>query len=201
MAFIALPGGIRVALEFTLADKVVVNIYHVTTTDPIISVKLAAVAQLFANWWDFDESPQFSSNIGLVKVVAHDISVTNGEKHEEIISPPIQGGIASIAASNNVALVGSLLTVKTGRSFQGRTYLAGLNLTAMSNNTVDTSRLVALTANFVDLMADLAAANSALVVASFESGGIPRALGVATPVTGVAFKSRVDTQRRRLPRE
>jgi len=201
MAFIALPGGIRVAMEFNLVDKVVVNIYHVTTTDPIVTIKLAVIAQAFADWWLFDQAERFSHNIALVKVTAHDLSIPNGEKHEEVISPPEAGGITEGPVPNNVALVASLLTVKTGRSFQGRSYLAGLAKSGVTHNSISATKSANIVANFVQLDAALAAIATQLVVASFVSEGAPRTTALGTPVTGVAVKLRVDTQRRRLPVE
>ena len=34
MVFQPLPGGIRVSVEYTIFNKVVVNVYHLTTVEP-----------------------------------------------------------------------------------------------------------------------------------------------------------------------
>lgn len=201
MASVTLPGGIRVALEFNVNDKVVLNIYHVVTTDPIISVKLIQVAQVFVDWWTVDVAPIMSHNIALANVTALDISVANGSKEDLVQIPPIQGSITEGAVSNNVALVASLRTALTGRSFQGRSYHAGLNVTAVTGNDIGVSKAAALATGYVGLLSTLVGNNDQLVVASFVSGGVPRVTGVGTPVNSVAVKLRVDTQRRRLPRE
>lgn len=201
MASITLPSGIRIAVEYSIHDKVVVNIYHVTTTDPIVTIKLIALAQLFADWYASDLSFYSSFSLYNIGVTAHDISVVNGEKYELVISPPYPGAVGLPSVPNNVAVVASLITSKTGRSFQGRTYLPGIPESEVLGNTVLVAQTTAYVNAFIALQAQLTLAASELVVASFISGGVPRAVGVATPVTSVAVKNRVDTQRRRLPRE
>lgn len=201
MAGITLPNGIRIALEFNIQDKVVVNVYHITTTDPIVTIKLQAVATLFVNWWLSDLDSLFSHDIALAQVTAWDVSIPNGEKHVVGVVPPAQGFIASPAPSNNVAFVVSHKTAKTGRSFMGRTYLCGFPLSTITDNEIEALKATNTVAAYVILDSLLAAANSQLVVASFVSGGVPRIIGVATPVTGFVMRLRVDTQRRRLPVE
>lgn len=199
MAFITLPLGIKVAVEFDIQDAVVVNIYHVTTTDPIVSIKLLEIAQLFVDWWGSDQKALFSHDIALASVTALDISTPNGEKQAVVVSPPEQGFIETAAPPNNVAFVISYATAQTGRSFQGRTYFSGIPEESITNNDLAILKVANLVSATIGLTADLIAANAKLVVASFQAGGVPRVTGVATPVTVVSMNTRVDTQRRRLP--
>lgn len=199
MAFITLPLGIRVAVEFTIQDAIVVNVYHVTTTDPIVSIKLLDIAQLFVDWWGSDQKTDFSHDIALTSVTALNVSIPNGEKQTVIVSPPEQGIINTPAPPNNVAFVISYATAQTGRSFQGRSYLAGLPEDAITDNDLSIAKVANLVTSSIALTADLIQANAELVVASFQAGGVPRVTGLATPVTVVSMNTRVDTQRRRLP--
>jgi len=146
-----------------------------------------------------DLSDYFSHDIALSTVVAHDISVANGEKQVLAVSPPIQGFVTGPAVPNNVALVVSHKTAKTGRSFMGRTYLAGADIASLTDNSIGAARAANIVAQFNTLITALGTINAELVVASFVSGGVPRAMGVATPVDSTAMNLRVDTQRRRLP--
>ncbi len=200
MAYIKLPLGIKVALEFDLAGKVVVNIYHVTTTDPITSVKLTTIAQAFLDWWVASMAASFSQDVSVIGASCLNLDVENGEKIYVPETPPVPGLIAASALSNNVACVVTLDTDKTGRSFQGRTYLAGIGEHEVQGNTIDTTRVTALLVGMIQLDADLAVLNTSMVVASFVTAGAPRAEGVPTRITAYSMNNRVDTQRRRLPK-
>ena len=200
MPAILLPLGIRVAVEYEVFGKIVVNIYHVTTTDPIISVKLLDIAGAFANWWENFLAAEFSEDIALTQITALDLSVANGEKQTLVISPALPGDRLTPAIPNNVAIVASLGTAKTGRSFRGRSYHAGMSDDNVTGNDFSEIRSAAVVAAYGDLDTLLDTLNAILVVASFQSAGAPRETGVATPVESVSMNARVDTQRRRLPK-
>lgn len=199
MAYIRLPAGIRIALEYEVFGKVVVNVYHVTTTDPIITLKLLDIAQVFKVWWETYMSLVMSPDIALFQLTALNLDEENGEKVTLVVSPAAPGQEVGEAVSNNVAIVASLNTAKTGRSFRGRSYHAGLPENYVAENRISTSAASLIVGYYASLVTLLAVQNAELVVASFQSGGVPRAIGVGTPVDSVAVNTRVDTQRRRLP--
>jgi hypothetical protein len=187
-------------MEYDIQDKTVANIFHVTTTDPIDAAKLNDFALIFRDWWIVDQAQAHSHDIGLHTVVALDVSVPNGAKVELPVSPPELGLVTSPAPSNNVAFVVSLKTDKTGRSFQGRTYLAGLPLDAITDNEISIAKTANIVTSFNALITQLQLNASELVIASYINGGVPRVTAVGTVVTSIAMDRRVDTQRRRLPR-
>lgn len=199
MAPILLPSGMRVVQTFEYHGEEVINVFHATTTDPIDTAKLAAIGNIFRNWWNTDAKLAFSHDIALTLVTSLDLSVANGEKYEYPQIPPIQGSVATPAEPNNVAWVASHRTAKTGRSFAGRTYHAGVQIATVTNNDQSAAVTVVLAAAYVALNGYLSADNNTLVVASFYSGGVPRATGIGTPVTGTAINTQLDTQRRRMP--
>lgn len=199
MAYIRLPLGIRVAMEYEVFGKVVVNVYHVTTPDPIITIKLLDIAQIFETWWDGDMSANFGADIELTGVTVTNLNEANGEQVVLAVIPPVPGGVLGEIVPNNVALVTTLNTAKTGRSFRGRSYAAGLPRGQIVGNTVNAGTVAAILLDYALLDAALGADDNTLVIASFISGGAPRAEGVATPVDSFSADSRVDTQRRRLP--
>lgn len=200
MAYIRLPLGIKVAMEFTLAGKIVVNIYHVTTSDPIITLKLQDIANVFIDWWTTNLKAEFSEDVALFSVSALNLNVENGEKIVVGVAPVVPGTEANESMSNNVALVISLKTAKTGRSFQGRVYLAGITEFDVTANNILVAKAANLAGDYAQLDTDLTAENATLVVASFQTAGEPRVEGVATPVESFVVNTRVDTQRRRLPK-
>lgn len=200
MAYIRLPLGVKVSLEYTLGGKVVVNIYHVTTTDPIVTVKLEDIAQVFIDWAISKLLTRLSQNIVLFAATAQNLDVENGEKITIAVVPPEPGTVLQQAVSNNVALVVSMRTDLTGRSFQGRSYIAGLGDEDVAGNYIDVARATQFITDFVQLDANLAVEDTSLVIASFQHAGVPREEGVATRVTSYLVNTRVDTQRRRLPK-
>lgn len=200
MAYIRLPLGIKVALEYEVFGKVIVNVYHVTTSDPILTVKLFDIADVFEAWWTNTLAAEFSDDIGLAAITAHNLDVPNGEKITLPVSPAILGGSPNPAVSNNVALVASLRTALTGRSFRGRAYHAGLAEQMVADNVIDAAKTARMVDAYVDLIDRLSTENLLLVVASFQTEGAPRATGLATPVSSIIVNARIDTQRRRLPK-
>ncbi len=200
MAFIRLPLGIRVALEYEVFGKVVVNVYHITTTDPIVTIKLLDIAQVFKAWWDASLSVEFSEDIALTTVTALNLNVPNGEKITLVVSPPLAGQVIGLAVPNNVAIVTSFQTAQTGRSFRGRSYQAGLVKTQVGENTIGVSKAASIVAKYVALVPLLSVQNAVLVIASFQNAGVPRSEGVGTEVESFSTNTRIDTQRRRLPK-
>lgn len=200
MAYIKLPLGIRVALEFNWNGKPVVNIYHITTTDPITQIKLEDIAEIFLAWWETSMAGNVVANITNTSCTALNLDVPNGEKVQKINLVPVPGTLTGDSTPNNVAYAVSLKTALTGRSFQGRSFIGGLSELEVAGNNLLVARMAAILSAFVDLDAVLTLANSDLVVASFFSGGNPRAEGIPTIVTSFATNTRVDTQRRRLPK-
>lgn len=200
MGYIRLPLGIRVAMEYEMFGKIIVNVYHVRTTDPIITLKLFDIAEVFATWWDLHLSQAATHDIGLNSVTALNLDVPNGEKVTYVVSPTEPGKDADDGMSANVSLVQSYQTALTGRSFQGRSYFCGLTESQVTGNEVTPTLAAALVTVQGQLMSLLVAENALLLVASFQSGGLPRAEGIGTPVESVSVNTRVDTQRRRLPK-
>lgn len=199
MAFVRLPLGIRIAMEYQVFGKVVVNVYHVTTTDPILTVKLFDIAQVFEDWWVVDLAQRFSEDITLNLISALNLDVDNGEKIELVVVPAEPGTEALDAVPNNVAIVATLETAKSGRSFRGRAFHAGLSESLVTGNDIGVGKAAGIATAYAQLQADLNVENAMLVVASFQTLGAPRAEGVATEVISTAVNLRVDTQRRRLP--
>lgn len=199
MPYIKLPLGIKVAMEYEQFGKVIVNVYHVTTTDPIITVKLFDIADVFRDWWVDTHRVGLSESIALQAVTAHNLDVENGEKVTRVVSPASPGTSIGESVPNNVALVISFATALTGRSFRGRTYMAGVREIDITGNNVTEPFAAGTVANYADLLIDLIAKDSHLVVASFHTAGSPRAEGIPTNVESISVNTRVDTQRRRLP--
>ena len=201
MAFIPLPLGLRVAMEYTLDGQLVVNVYHVKASSPISTIYMEAILEAFQQWWEEDMALNFTSSIGLERIVVKDVSVEDGSQVEEEFATPLFGTVGSVAAvPNNVAICIGLKTAQTGRSFRGRNYYAGLLETDFALSLLSGGRVATLFDSALALpgrLNDLAEAE--LAIASYVHNGAPRTTGVLTPVTSMTINSIADSQRRRLP--
>jgi len=201
MAFIPVPNGMRIALEQRLDDQQVVNVFYCLQPTGVTVADLTAIAGIFKDWWINELSPVLSQDISLERVVATDVSVEGGNQVTDTGGLPDTGDVATEAMSNNVALCVTRYTLFTGRSRRGRSYVAGLHTASITNNTVLTSPLAVIVTAFGQLSLNIQAGGYVFVVASFQSGGVPRVTADVRGVASFAANSRVDTQRRRLPGE
>jgi hypothetical protein len=189
----------RATLEFTLNGEVVVNVYHVTSDVPIVSIDLINVATILRDWWANNMLEAISSDMGLDRVTVTDVSQENGEQYILDVTPSIPGISPLPSNANQVALVMSWRTAQTGRSYRGRSYIAGLPDAAITDNNVTGILAAYVTDAGVQLIDDMFLAGYHLVVASYYSNGTPRVIAAATEIDTVLVNTRIDTQRRRLP--
>lgn len=199
MAFVPVPSGIKIAVEYSLNGQLVVNVYYVTTTNPIITANLTALCDIFINWWSTNQRPNFTTSMFLERVVATDVSVPDGLQVVRDVSPPVAGTATGATAPNNVAIVLSKRTGFSGRSYRGRTYYAGIAAAEVADNILSSALVTALLVDATALSAALGSAGYTWVVASFQENGVPRTTAVTKPITSFTMDSRIDTQRRRLP--
>lgn len=199
MAFIPLPDGIRIVMEYTLDSKTVVNVYHLKDDLPITPTRLLQAVTIFREWWDNHLSAEISEDLVLQQVIGTDVSVENGTQEFDVPNPSIPGQDVIGATPSNVALVTTLKTAFTGRSFRGRSYIAAIPKTSITDNDVGLTKATNILNDFSLLVADLLSSSFSLTVASYVSGGAPRTTAVNTPVTILSVNIRVDTQRRRIP--
>lgn len=199
MAFIPLPNGVRVAMEYTLQGELIVNVYHFTTASPITTVNLTALAAVLADMFITDMAGLYSTDLSLQQVVATDVSEADGIQIVYNTGLPVAGGSANDSAPNNVAVVMSLRTGLTGRSRRGRNYYGGIDETLIAGNTPSAGfQSNMFTANDnMQLAADTL--GFTWVVASYRHLGAPRVTALATPITTLIMDARSDSMRKRLP--
>lgn len=199
MAFIPLPGGIKVTMELALNNEPIVYVFHVAYANPIVSANLAFLTDLVRDWWNLEFRQNFTTTIALERVVALDVSEEDGLVDVLDVSPPIAGTIASTAAPNNVATVVTKLTGFSGRSFRGRVYLAGIAQAEVVDNFIGNTLAAAILVDMQSLATQLQTNDYDFIVASYRANNAPRVTAVGTPITAFAMDTRIDTQRRRLP--
>lgn len=199
MAFIPATNTIRIALEYTMNDQLVVNVYYVDKTTPIVTANLTQIAIVFRDWWVNTQRANFAPAILLQRVIATDVSVANGAQVVETLVTPSPGTLAGASTPNNVAIVVTHLTGLIGRSNRGRTFYAGINASDVTDNFISSTRQTALLSAETTLLSSVSSAGMRRVVVSYFSGGLPRTSAQVRQITGFKMNTRVDTQRRRLP--
>lgn len=199
MAFIPLPKGVRVAMEFTKNGQLVVNVYHVISDAPLVTANLNAIAAAFQTWWATDLGATQVSALALVRVIATAIDEEGGAQGISTPTTPIAGSVSGTDTPNNVAAVVTHLTGRVGRSYRGRTYLAGLLSSEVSNDAIPSGRVAGILAAYAALNGRILATQSKHHVVSYVNNGVPRTTAISSLVTGYKMNTRVDTQRRRLP--
>lgn len=200
MAFQPVPSGVGVAVNQTLFGQPVTNVFAVQATNPGDGFTLAAIANAVKARWISDVLPVLSIDLALVSVTATDISTDGGQQSVQVATGTPTGGANSPSLPGSQAIVITHRTARIGRSYRGRTYLAGLPEQWVSGNNHDATRTGLLADALNALRTDLETLSLPLCVLSRYTAKVKRASGVLTPVVvSVARDTRVDSQRRRLP--
>lgn len=200
MAFIRLPNCVKIELIFRKNNAPVVNIIWGEYDVGPGLIDLQDLSEAVEDWWNTVRKDQCVASMALEEVRVTDWNEENGMQYVNIVSPPIAGTNAGTDLPSNVAAVVSFYTPYSGRSFRGRNYLSGIPEASISANSIGTAYLAAMISDYAALAAAMLTLGYRHTIASFYSGGAPRAVGVSTPVIDYGGDNVVDTQRRRIPR-
>lgn len=201
MAFIPLPDGIRISFNFLLGGVPVSINITVLAPGAVDQQAVDNAAAIGKFWWDNNGYLIFSQDLGITEVVATDVSQQPAVQGRETTFTHQFGSQAVAAVANNVALVVSLRTGFIGRSYRGRIYLPGLAKDAVVGSLLTPQAQADITTHIGALATQLTNANFTWVVASYQFNGVPRLVAAGTPILTRIVSNRVDTQRRRLPKE
>jgi len=198
--FIALPFGVKVETAWETGGGIMENVHYVSKTTPsaIVSSDLVAIATVFDTWRTALRSIQHV-NTTIEGIRCTDWSAPDGITYLLNPGANLSGTNLTLAEPNNVAICATHYTGRTGRSRRGRTFIGGL-----AENEVSLGDLVNVTAGnaivnaYIALRTALLAVNFVHCVASFFTGGAPRAVGLGTAVVTTYVDPYADSQRRRL---
>jgi hypothetical protein len=198
MAFVPTPNGVEVTFKGTQNDIPVVNVFHLDVhTSPDVTL-LTDVLDVFGTWVASSWLTIMHTSYVLNQIIAKDISVVDGEEVALNLTADNTGEGTGAPTAANAALVASWRTIKTGRSFRGRTYIGALS-NAVLNDAQNVTLLFA--GGVADLMTGLLealdAAGYTLCVLSKYALGVARVAGLLTEIIGVVVDTKVDSQRRR----
>lgn len=200
MAFVPLPGGIKVCFSFLLRSVPVSFCLHVRAPGAVGQTDVDTIAALMTNWWIDTFRLLFSSDLVLQAVIATDVSQQPAVQATAVPGTGAAGDAAFDALPNNVASVTSLRTGFIGRSYRGRVYIPGLVASSIVDNQISTGQQSGLFAAWQALNTLIVNAGYEWIVASYQLDNVKRTTAVGTPVETIIVNRRVDTQRRRLPK-
>lgn len=199
MPFIPFENTAQVEFIYRWDGQIVENVLNYRTNTAPTAANMDTLCAFLRTTWDTYLKPLQSAAVQLQLLRATSLHVANGPAIEYVAGLPASGTGTSAAVPNNVAVVVKWTTAQRGRSYRGRTYHLGIPQASVSGSTLTTgyrNSLGTAWSNFV-IVPGTPAWN--LVVCSRYSNGLPRTVGLATPVTGYAINPTCDSQRRRLP--
>ena len=197
MAFIPAPGCVRVSVLQDNNEENVVNVFWVKPIMTIDASVLTAIMTAIASRYNSDWSDVCHGDWSVTKLVAQDWSSANGLGGEYIPGVQIVGQAAGTGVTGAASALISWNTAFRGKSFRGRTYLAGGAATYAYGNEW-AAALVNCSAQFATgLRTDLSGSGFPLQVVSFAANHIPRLVAVASEITGNRSRTKIRSQRRR----
>lgn len=199
MAFVPFLNTVRVAMEFTQSGQVLVNVYHVSKSSPIITADMTAIAGIFRDWWIGTQRQYHNVNMGLTNVSVVNLTTQFSPGIELPVVPTSAGTVAGDALPLNCALVVEKITALRGRPYRGRVYLGGFTESDQSGSIWGASLVTNCVASLQSLEDEIELGGYEMVVASRQENNVVRTNGVVTAITGFTANNVVDSQRRRLP--
>jgi hypothetical protein len=210
VVFVPCPNVVQIEMLFTASTQPCENVYHVLLGTAPTPASMLTLAGLFDSWDSTHLSGARSTQTFLQKVIARDLSTAGAPAVEFDVSPSRVGTAGGNPQPNNVTLSIEWRTGFTGRSFRGRTYHIGLADSGLGSDAQEVTSIYAanILAVYEALLTTVGTTSSQQMVVLSRYHGvdpvtkrpIPRAAGVATPITNCVLADPfIDSQRRRLP--
>lgn len=197
--FVPVPGVVQVNIRFTLLGHSVENVLNFRYSGTPFGTAVSGIQTLLnAEWWPPIRGA-LSNQLTHIENYYTDLTDQAGPVSSQGAFSSPTGGHASASAPNNVAVVVTHRTANRGKSYRGRTYLAGLAKDFLTGNTVSGSAITVFEAGFNDLIEAADVALVPFVIVSRRHNKEWRTEGIDTVVTtSLCRDDQVDTQRGRL---
>lgn len=207
MPFVPVVNTALVEIRMTLDSQKVENTLWFRFETAINATILSTLGADLLEWWTTFYAPLTSDNTILREIVCTDMASATGPQVSTPAPISTTGTSSGPQLPNNNTLTVSFRTANRGRAFRGRNYIVGLVRDVVLDNTAIPGYITTVIDAYEQLLPlHTTLSNGQWVIASRFQGvdadgdPIPRAVGVATPVTAVVVvDSTVDSQRRRLP--
>lgn len=197
MAFIPAPNAARVAITMMSGTYNTVNTLWFTKPGGYDATALNDLLGEVLSFWGTEIMPVLCTATSLTEGYALDASDIDGPSVGAIVSPAVTGGEADTAASLASAMTITFRSAARGRSGRGRNYISGWGEDAMTQANFGNDERLFMNVAWTELETYLSGTGSTHVVMSFNSGGSPRAAGVAFPVLTYRANAPIYSQRLR----
>jgi len=198
MSFQAAPQGVKVEIVGSQNGVPIVNVMHVDAGHAPTDTDLTDINALYVTWVKDHMLAECNESLVINQVITTDISVEDGHQIAETLTADNTGALTVEAAPANAAACVSLRTAKIGRSYRGRFYLGGLDMSGINDaQFLKTTYAFGIASQFPVLIDNLLAAGYKLVVLSRYLNKALRVVAALTEVIQVICDTKIDSQRRR----
>lgn len=168
--FVPVPDVAEFVVVQTLDGQVVNNVYHIKKEGGWTSSSMASMAVVLISFYNDDLAPLLSNHIQFQKVKCRDLTTVSGAV-AEVNFPSLSGGDNNVFALPAQCSASCQHTTGfAGRSYRGRTSVAGLTIGSAANNLIQESTANAITDAFDALDASIIAAGGTWGIVSKFSG-------------------------------
>jgi len=198
MAFIETPACAKVAVEWTLFGRPIVNTlwFERADDDDYNTGTLEDLCGLLSTWLQAELLPQLSESIECVRLYAtaqHSAFAPFFELPMGNVNGELTGG----AMPTKVAMCIAFKSDVRGRSYRGRNYVAGIREADVADNAFGATRIAGVVAAYNALPAAVLNDNIWVIVSHYADNA-PRSQGVSVGVQfAQSVNSAIDIQRRR----
>ena len=201
MPFVPVADTVMAELRYSLDGQRVENTLYFSRAGGWAIADLPPLYNMLLIWWTTELSQNISDDCVFNEIAFTDLSDVAGFSVQIATPTPHPTGQTVFpSAPNNVSLAVSFRTLRRGRSFRGRNFVAGLADTDILQSHLAGAVVSAIEGYYADLITLAATGGWSWVVVSRISGGDDRVAGIATPISSViVLDDVVDSQRRRLP--
>ncbi len=206
LPFIPLPDGAQIVIKGTLFGQVIEEIHWIVFDVTPGPGDIQGAAEDFDTWFQTDVLSFLSNEYNYVSTTCNGWSSAADPTFTVAPPSPVPGGVAAVAIANTQAVVISWKTALRGKSFRGRTYLAGVTYSSLTDpNTLGSAAVAAVDAAYLSIPGYGDLGGYALVVASFVNSTVNptpphhRTTAVGTPINAAVVESVLGNQRRRRP--
>lgn len=184
MAFIPFPNTAKVLIRWTSGANVWTNVLHFTKQDFSIADMTQLATDLGTGFFQALKEP-FSSSVSITGVTIYDMRAADAPRLIHNYGSAIAGGQADEPPVSLVAAaVISLYGAGRGKSNQGRLYFAGIPEADADEERVQSGQYEVLRAAVATLVTN-PPTGWVYVIASSQTGGVPRTTGQTVQVVSV----------------
>jgi hypothetical protein len=173
------------------------NVWNVDAGAAVTPTLLASIGAIFDGWVTTNFSQVSHTSLKYDEIVVTDISVANGAQDIRVPTTT-QGAGVGVESAGNAAFVASLRTLHTGKNFRGRTYVAGVPQSQLTDaQHVFPTYAANVNGQLMGLITLLVSGGFKLVVLSRYLNKALRVVAVLTEVISVITDTKIDSQQRR----